>query len=126
MAPPSLGSKNKPSSDCCLLSYLSYYLTRMMEGICFFETLVYFKRATPRSRALHNHRCANRKSNKFTENCFSLYPSCMSLLLRSSSGVVFDCCAHAHVGSCTRARSGDRARRALSLPQCRPWRAGGR
>jgi hypothetical protein len=46
--------------------------------------------------------------------------------LRSSSGVVFDCCAHAHIGSCTRARRWDRARRALSLPQCRPWRAGGR
>jgi hypothetical protein len=43
--------------------------------------------------------------------------------LHSSSGVVVDCCAHAHIGSCTRARSGDRA---LSLPQCRPWRAGGR
>jgi hypothetical protein len=24
--------------------------------------------------------------------------------LHSSSGVVFDCCAHAHIGSCTRAR----------------------
>jgi hypothetical protein len=28
--------------------------------------------------------------------------------LHSSSGVVFDCCAHAHIGSCTRARSGEK------------------
>jgi hypothetical protein len=28
--------------------------------------------------------------------------------LRSSSGVVFDCCAPAHIGSCTRARSGEK------------------
>jgi hypothetical protein len=28
--------------------------------------------------------------------------------LRSSSGVVFDCCAHAHIGSYTRARSGEK------------------
>jgi hypothetical protein len=28
--------------------------------------------------------------------------------LHSSSGVVFDCCAYAHIGSCTRARSGEK------------------
>jgi hypothetical protein len=28
--------------------------------------------------------------------------------LHSSSGVVFDCYAHAHIGSCTRARSGEK------------------
>jgi hypothetical protein len=28
--------------------------------------------------------------------------------LRSSSGVVFDCCAHAHIGSCTRGCEGER------------------
>jgi hypothetical protein len=28
--------------------------------------------------------------------------------LHSSSGLVFDCCAHAHIGSCTRARSGEK------------------
>jgi hypothetical protein len=28
--------------------------------------------------------------------------------LHSSSVVVFDCCAHAHIGSCTRARSGEK------------------
>jgi hypothetical protein len=27
--------------------------------------------------------------------------------LHSSTGVVFDCCAHTHIGSCTRARSGE-------------------
>jgi hypothetical protein len=28
--------------------------------------------------------------------------------IHSSNGVVFDCCAHAHIGSCTRARSGEK------------------
>jgi hypothetical protein len=28
--------------------------------------------------------------------------------LHSSSGVVFDCCAHAHIGSYTRPRSGEK------------------
>jgi hypothetical protein len=30
----------------------------------------------------------------------------MELCASQFSGVVFDCCAHAHIGSCTRARSG--------------------
>jgi hypothetical protein len=29
-------------------------------------------------------------------------------VFHSSSGVVFDCCAHAHIGSCTRARNGEK------------------
>jgi hypothetical protein len=28
--------------------------------------------------------------------------------LHNSSGMVFDCCAHAHVGRCTRPRSGEK------------------
>jgi hypothetical protein len=36
-------------------------------------------------------------------------------VLHSTSGEVFDCCAHAHIGSCTRGCKGERA---LSFPQC--------
>jgi hypothetical protein len=35
-------------------------------------------------------------------------PHFMKKIQNSMYGVVFDCCAHAHIGSCTRARSGEK------------------
>jgi hypothetical protein len=45
-----------------------------------------------------HHPVYEKNSKIFVWNC----------ALHSSSGVVFDCCAHAHTGSCTRARSGEK------------------